>query len=154
MHNFILDQSSSLQLLKEQAGGKALNLAKLSNQNIKVPQWVCLSSFAFDKFIDQNNLKDKIKSLVASDHYNENELENLFLSIPFNEEILSQLRYVLEIEYFNNAYLAVRSSGLDEDSADNSFAGQFSSFLYQKGIEQLEKSIKKCRKTINTFKKL
>lgn len=144
MHNFILDQSSPLQLLKEKAGGKALNMAKLSNHHIKVPEWVCYSSSAFDIFIQQNNLADKIRSIVASDNYKESELEEIFLKIPFHDTLLTPLKDLLEDRSLNEVYLAVRSSGLDEDSVDNSFAGQFSSFLYQKGIIQLEESIKKC----------
>ena len=41
-------------------------------------------------------------------------------------------------------WVAVRSSGLDEDSAEHSFAGQFSSFLFQKGIDAVLTSLKRC----------
>ncbi|HVN43099.1 MAG TPA: PEP/pyruvate-binding domain-containing protein, partial [Steroidobacteraceae bacterium] len=40
--------------------------------------------------------------------------------------------------------VAVRSSGLDEDSAQNSFAGQFSSFLFRKGLLAVVDAIKRC----------
>ncbi len=38
----------------------------------------------------------------------------------------------------------MRSSGLDEDSAENSFAGQFASYLFQRGIEKVRESLKRC----------
>ena len=38
----------------------------------------------------------------------------------------------------------MRSSGIDEDSVEHSFAGQFASFLYQKGAAQIQDSLLRC----------
>ncbi len=41
--------------------------------------------------------------------------------------------------------VAVRSSGIGEDSSDCSFAGIHSSYLFQKGIDEILESIEQCR---------
>ncbi|NDF16104.1 hypothetical protein EB061_12430, partial [bacterium] len=40
--------------------------------------------------------------------------------------------------------LAVRSSGLEEDSKDHSFAGLFSSFLFQRGLSQVSRALRQA----------
>lgn len=45
---------------------------------------------------------------------------------------------------FTGRFVAVRSSGADEDSASHSFAGQFDTLLYQCGFEQVVAAIRHC----------
>lgn len=144
MDNLILDSHSAKQLLADYAGGKAKNMAMMENHDIKVPQWCCLSSKVFDLFVQQHKIENEITELVSSDNYNEKSIEELFLNHSMHEDITSLIIKELTKRELFDEYLAIRSSGLDEDSADNSFAGQFSSYLFQKGIENIEKSIKLC----------
>ena len=41
-------------------------------------------------------------------------------------------------------FVAVRSSGLDEDGTEHSFAGQFESYLYRRGVEGIVDAIGRC----------
>ena len=41
-------------------------------------------------------------------------------------------------------FVAVRSSGADEDSSSHSFAGQFDTLLYQRGLEQVIVAVRQC----------
>ena len=124
-------------------GGKATNMARMETLGVPVPPWLCLSTRAFDRFIEKNRLYDRLsptEDLAAFEAY----VENLFLSFPLPEEVGSAVCEALGRMNLSDVFLAVRSSGNDEDSAAHSFAGQYSSFLYQKGFQRLSESIRKC----------
>ncbi|MBC7690773.1 MAG: phosphoenolpyruvate synthase [Methylotenera sp.] len=144
---FFLDSRSSLADLTTTGGGKAKNLAKLTQLEIPVPEWFCISTTAFDAFAKLNGLDALIAAaaqVARGDlaRYSA-DLETEFLKGKLPEELITALRSELQRIGPQNL-LAVRSSGLDEDSADNSFAGQFSSYMFQRGEEQVFESLKKC----------
>ena len=64
-----------------------------------------------------------------------------FESLFFSEDI-GQLKAFLESHQLDDIYVAVRSSGLDEDSKDHSLRANFQVFI--KGMDQIIESIKKC----------
>jgi len=130
-------------------GGKAGNLARLSQLGLNVPGWFCVSARAFDSFVAANGLvpkialppdlsKDGLAGLARR-------LEQHFISGTVPAEIVDSIRIALQAIGANDqSHVAVRSSGLDEDSAMHSFAGQFSSYLFQKGEAQILESLKRC----------
>ena len=140
---FILTSSDRLENFGKSGGGKATNLARLSRSGFLVPPWFCISTEGFEQFVVHNNIKEK---LVVEGNIIEfsQAVENLFLSCGFpralEEEVFTQLSKM----GLQDKFVAVRSSGTLEDSAANSFAGQFSSFLAQKGETEISASIKKC----------
>ncbi len=137
MSKYILTKESSIEDLKSWGGGKATNLARLAKTGVSVPPWICLSSQAFSQFITQF----KGKQLWELPHA---EVEKLFLSASIDESFEEEIKSLLKDKYPQGSTFAVRSSGIGEDSEDNSFAGQFSSYLNQQTIEQVLKSIKLC----------
>jgi hypothetical protein len=115
-------------------GGKARGLALVNRLlseyrigalfpgvRIEVPASVVLATDVFDQFVDQNDLRDfAIKST------SDKETENRFLAEPFPRETL------LDLEAFLNEAqypLAVRSSGLLEDSPNQPFAGVYQTYM-------------------------
>lgn len=184
-NHLILTKQNDIQTFTHLGGGKAKNLALLTQNNFKVPPWICVSTICFDEFIQTNNLHFYIKNIDKNNtnleelHKNieaaflksnisknvleaiEKHLQQLYQS-DLNSPVLSGFRSPPprgqasreqgnkpEISNTNgiNAesdFFAVRSSGLDEDSPEHSFAGQFSTYLYQKGTENIIKSLKKC----------
>lgn len=144
--NYLLQPLDDLVQFQQYGGGKALNLARLTQMEIPVPTWFCLSSQGLELFLSINNHIEQqiIDAVKINDPQVEEQVENLFLSGTMPQEIITAIRGHLEASKLNGKFLAVRSSGLDEDSADHSFAGQFSSFLFQKGEGQIFESIKKC----------
>ncbi len=92
----------------ELMGGKATALSKIGKALDCVPDWFVVSYIAFD---------DNSKQILSE----------------ASEEIKKRLEGFSEDDYF-----AVRSSAGNEDSAENSFAGQFDTFLYVKknNVEQ------------------
>lgn len=137
MNQIILNQQSEIKDLELFGGGKATNMAKINKAGVKTPPWFCLSSKAFHDFL-KNFQETDLWSLSHE------EIEKKFVATSMSEELINQIK--IEIEKINTSEFtfAVRSSGIGEDSAENSFAGQFSSYLNQLNIDQIIISIKKC----------
>ena len=96
----------------ELMGGKATALAKIGKAISNIPDWFVVSYTGF-------NIDEKVKKEEAK------------------EEIQEKLKAFSENELF-----AIRSSAGNEDSAENSFAGQFETFLYVKKSEVLRKNFR------------
>lgn len=137
MTDILLTKASSTVVLAAQAGGKASNLAAMDRIGVPVPPWVCISNVAFQGFLRQFDITE----LRQLDH---GSIETLFLGAPMDEETARAVREALATQFQSGDRFAVRSSGIGEDSAEHSFAGQFSSFLNQLDAEQVLVSIKRC----------
>ncbi len=152
------------------AGGKGANLSEMYNLRIPVPPGFVVTAQAYDYFIKEANLNEKIKELLQKIEYEDTEqLEKITKEIRLliekatfpkimEEEILEAYEN-LGAEEFNlrekSAYellkktpeatfVAVRSSATTEDLAEASFAGQQDTYLNIKGEHSLLESIKKC----------
>ncbi len=130
MQHFILDSSTEPEILKKLSGGKAFNLFRLENAGAPVPEWFVVSTQAFEEFL---------KDLSHLDKLSHTEIEKEFLKKPLPPSLMTELKTKIP-----SYPCAVRSSGVGEDSADHSFAGQFSSYLFQNGLDQIAESIKRC----------
>ena len=152
------------------AGGKGANLGEIYNLKVPVPPGFVVTAQAYDYFIENSGLKDKIKSLLEGINYEDTQLLNdvttkirtyiIEAKMPndMEEEIIeayetlgaSDLSSVhgSALDILHNAqepiFVAVRSSATTEDLAEASFAGQQDSFLNVKGNEQLILHVKKC----------
>ena len=141
--NLFLSPKDDPDVLRNLGGGKAANLAFLSRDGFPVPDWFCISVEAFQKFVTQNGLHEEL--IVKGDLGDcAEKIEKLFLSGEFPQSLKEALTDQLNRQSLLDGFVAVRSSGLDEDSPAYSFAGQFSSFLFQKGETAIEESIRKC----------
>lgn len=124
-------------------GGKAKHLAILSTSQVPVPEWFCIGAPVFEHYLNAHDLQSKLipkKDLATF----ANEIEALFISHDLPVEISEQIQKELSTRNWNEQFLAVRSSGLDEDSKNHSFAGLFSSFLFQSGWQNVSESIRRC----------
>ena len=94
-----------------QVGGKARGLARLAALGMAVPPFVVVTSAAFEAYLSENGLAwPAAEAVLRRGTVPAAVLAVLAASVPWR-------------------VVAVRSSGADEDSADASFAGQFSSVL-------------------------
>jgi hypothetical protein len=80
-----------------------------------------LGTDIFDKFLEMNDLHD-----FALDATDDAEIESRFMAVPFPEETIADLEAFLKQANFP---LAVRSSGLLEDSPNQPFAGVYQTFM-------------------------
>lgn len=142
MNRWFLSSQDNVAEFSLVGGGKAKNLAVLCQKKIQVPPWFCVSAEAFDAFLKINNW-ESLKPTGDLKKFSE-DLEKQFVSGKLPEQFREMLLEKLRALNLTDCFVAVRSSGLDEDSADHSFAGQFSTFLFQKSIDQIEESLKKC----------
>ncbi|KAF9579604.1 hypothetical protein BGW38_004076, partial [Lunasporangiospora selenospora] len=147
------------ELLVKYGGGKAKNMATLTNlvsrvPNVRatVPAWFCVSTEAFKSFLAENKLESLIVPINTSAEGLETFHEKLtqkILAAPISAPMLQELSALIEHLSSNSGslarpYFAVRSSGADEDSASHSFAGQFDSFLYRQSMDEIVLALKKC----------
>ena len=71
-------------------------------------------------------------------------VEAAFESSPLPDALESEIASRLDRSPFVDHFVAVRSSGTDEDSAAHSFAGQFETYLFQRGAEQVRGAVRRC----------
>ena len=109
--------------------------------NIRIPSTAVLGALEFEKFIEINNLYDDIYSLNSFES-----IRTHFLESEFDEKMKRRLHgYLEEMQ----KPLAVRSSGLFEDSLLQPFSGVYSTYLIPNNhpdieirYQQLETAIK------------
>jgi hypothetical protein len=88
---------------------------------VSVPPTVVLATEVFDRFLDQNGLRDF--ALTCGD---DEELDRTFGAAPFPSEVTESLDAYLALARYP---LAVRSSGLLEDSRYQPFAGVYDTWM-------------------------
>lgn len=153
-------------------GGKAASLAELNSiPGIKVPEAFVVTTSLWDQISQQNpEIGERIQGLdyLSSEwlraKLSENDADaislekqisnggeilrnmigNLQFQSPTETKIRDAYERLCQIAGEENMAVAVRSSGISEDGRDNSFAGQYDTYLHQQGQEEVVESIKKC----------
>jgi len=131
------------------AGGKGSNLHKLVHWGFNVPPGIIVNSKAFEVFLKQNNLysiirkelqlvKVTIPDTIVTASKN---IKKCIFKANFPDDFQAQLED--SISHFSFSQFAIRSSGVFEDNREDSWAGQFDSFLRVKKDFVLDK-IKEC----------
>lgn len=129
-----LEDSAIIRIGGGSLGGKARGLAfinrllyesnvsaRFPGQRIVVPEAVVLGTDIFESFLDRNQLRR-----FAIEATRNTDTLDRFLGAPFPDSVLRDLRVFLERV---RVPLAVRSSGLLEDSANQPFAGIYRTFM-------------------------
>lgn len=140
-----------------EVGGKNASLgemiSQLSNKNIRVPGGFATTADAYKRFLEENNLKQKIDEVLATlDVDNVIELakagkmiQGWVMDAPFPKdfEIDLETAYTeMLARYEGEISVAVRSSATAEDLPDASFAGQQDTFLNIRGVDNLKNAVK------------
>jgi len=147
-------------------GGKNASLGEmisnLSEKNILVPDGFSVTTNAYDRYLEHNDLEGKINYLLENlDHGHHINLKRSGLKIrsliqdgKFPQDIYEEI--IKAYKKLSQKYLdtegrpqektdvAVRSSGTAEDLPDASFAGQQETYLNIRGKSRLIESIKNC----------
>ena len=132
--NAFHDESNILSLSSGAIGGKGRGLSFINslvhnfdfaslvpNINIKIPKTMIVGTDEYEQFLENNNL---IK--VAYDGTDYETVKTLFVNAKLSDTLKNRLRIILnQIK----KPIAVRSSGLFEDSLVQPFAGIFETFL-------------------------
>ena len=147
-------------------GGKNASLGEmisnLTAQGIKIPNGFAVTADAFDAFIEENDLREKIEDILQQLKVDDivnlrrtgSEIRKLISNGKFPvgvEKAILNSYYELSESYGQEATdIAVRSSATAEDLPDASFAGQQSTFLNIRGGEMLLTAIRSCFASLYT----
>lgn len=150
---FVNSSRFIVRLAKGSLGGKGRGIAFICNfienidfkklipdMNIRIPATAIIGALEFDKFVEMNNLYDDIYSLN-----NYEAIRKHFLDSEFDEPMREKL-----MEYLENMDrpLAVRSSGLFEDSLLQPFSGVYATYLLPNNHEDMEVRYKQLETAI------
>lgn len=139
----ILDLSSKHSDFIQKGGGKSLKLFELCQAGCEVPPFIVVSNDFFLEYLNATKLLHITKNIQDPKRAQER-IEKAFIENELPDELSNRLQASLTNAGLLGRHLAVRSSGIDEDSIDHSFAGMFSSFLFQKEIKDIEQSLRLC----------
>jgi pyruvate,water dikinase len=135
----------------ELAGGKASALGRAIRAGLRVPDGFAITTSAFEDHLDAAGLRRRIDALCETlDHRDPSAISRC--SDDIRSLILeSRLAPGLREEVFAGAeallvrgVVVVRSSGVGEDSRDQSFAGQHDSILHVSSEAALEQAVLEC----------
>src|SRR5271165_82294 len=112
----------------QELGGKALALLRLEQAGLPVPPWFAVAPSAFAASLAAVSMTRKQVEALASSQFEE--LKSALLSLRPSVEIEREVDDALKGLSVEGGRFAVRSSAVDEDGSQHSFAGQFDTFLF------------------------
>jgi len=140
-------------------GGKNASLGEMAKHlqplGVNIPDGFATTAEAFRLFLKENNLVEKLNSLIHSLDKKEfknlvsvsKEAKQLLLDATLSADLKSQIisHYNALCKKFNHELdVAVRSSATAEDLPTASFAGQHESYLNIRGVDAVLKSVQNC----------
>jgi len=135
-------------------GGKFANLGEMQRMELNVPFGFCITTAAYQKFIQQSNLMDSLSRMLGkinySDHGMIKHVADKMKAATVNQEINNHIKNDITKAYnrlrddTKTIHFTVRSSCTYEDLPDRSFAGQYDTYLGISSIKDLLLSVKNC----------
>lgn len=137
-------------------GGKGANLGEMTHFGLPVPGGFCVTSKAYDQFIDYADLKDTVKRVIGALDVEDTEallkaskeiqgaIRQGKIDPEIEAEVKSAYRKFCEKIQMKDVIVAVRSSATAEDLPDASFAGQQETYLHIAGEDALVEHIRMC----------
>ena len=141
----------------DRVGGKNASLGEmisnLSNVGVQVPGGFATTSYAFNEFLEQSGINDKIYQLLDNLDVDDlaaltksgETIRNWIIETPFLPQMqvdIAKAYEQLADGFADDASFAVRSSATAEDMPDASFAGQQETFLNVRGFDAVMIAIK------------
>ena len=132
------------------AGGKGASLGEMTKTKFPVPNGFVIVAQAYEKFLQETNIKQKITFLLKNlDVENTekldktaNAIQKLISAQKFPEELKKEI--LVAYKELGQGFVAVRSSATTEDLPSASFAGQQATFLNVKGDNEIIKAVQDC----------
>jgi phosphohistidine swiveling domain-containing protein len=136
---------NSRDISRNNIGGKAEQLFKLSLIGHNVPKWIVIPTEVLE--LVSKNLG--IEGYLVTDgsecdyKYISSTIRNLILNAEISADISNLIRKSISENFSCSEFVAVRSSAVGEDSETESYAGIHESFLFLKGELSIIEGIKK-----------
>ncbi len=137
------------------AGGKGASLGEMVNAGIPVPPGFVVLASAFDRFIEETNLKSKIDARIAEvnpdDISSVDKASNILRDVIHDTTMPVDLREEIlkAFDELGAEHVAVRSSATAEDSDVASWAGELDTFLNTTRDNVVEQ-VKQCWSSLFT----
>ncbi len=147
---FILNLDSS-QATLDRVGGKGASLARMAAAGLPVPPGFHITTGAYRRYVEENNLGDRILSAAAQPQANDlaalerasEQIQSLIAQGTIPGDVAELIR-----QWYGglgaDAEVAVRSSATAEDLPGMSFAGQLESYLNVRGGDEVIDAVKRC----------
>lgn len=148
---FIIPLNAIDRTMTDLVGSKMANLGEIFNRvHLKVPSGFAITARAFQRFIEHNDLQPEIdKQFIAADitdmealYKLSADIQKLIIDAEIPKDLEDDIKKAcqsLEQEMGGLLKVALRSSAMGEDSAANSFAGQYRSELNVRADNLFEK---------------
>ena len=136
---------------KPDIGGKAFALSVLARTGFQVPDALCVSTRAYELFVQENDLSRRIALEMGRKPFEEMRWEEIWDSALRIRNLFAKTRLPAGLEselaggiagQFGEARVSVRSSAPGEDSGSTSFAGLHESFVNVRGVPDILARIK------------
>ncbi|MGD1107909.1 MAG: PEP/pyruvate-binding domain-containing protein [Terracidiphilus sp.] len=135
----------------ERVGGKGASLARMAAAGLPVPLGFHITTYAYDRYVDENCLGERIRSTAAEAQADDPatldqasaQIQTLFAQGAIPDDIAQLIRQRYG-ELGADVPVAVRSSATAEDLPDMSFAGQLDSYLNVLGGDEVLDAVKRC----------
>ena len=140
----------------DRVGGKNASLGEmitnLSGMGVSVPNGFATTADAFDQFLDQSGVNQRIYALLDETDIDDvsalakagAQIRQWIIDTPFQSELENAIREAYDLLSADDAEasFAVRSSATAEDMPDASFAGQQETFLNVQGFDAVLVAVK------------
>ncbi|MFE3729610.1 PEP/pyruvate-binding domain-containing protein [Nocardia sp. NPDC059154] len=130
----------------QQVGGKTKGLHALIELGLPVPRGFAITADAYRAALAATGIDAPIVEVLADaalgDEAKSARIRDMFTAV----ELPDDLAAAIETAYaaLGEGPVAVRSSGIAEDTAAASFAGQHDTYLWVQGVEALHEHVKRC----------
>ena len=135
-------------------GGKCANLGEMTQAGFPVPGGFAITIHAYDLFLKENDLVNKIYGLLKTLDVNDptqlnqaaNKIQKMVITGKMPEEVVHVIiaHYKKLSGHFKNALVAVRTSATAEDMPGSSFAGMGWTSLNIKGEANVINEVRAC----------
>lgn len=151
MMNWVLSLSEVQPRHQPLVGGKCFALAQMAHAGIRVPDTLCVTTEAYERYVASTGLRERILLELSRKNFADMRWEemwdaalrirNMFATKPMPADLSTELVDRL-VPHFRSQSVVVRSSAPGEDSANVSFAGLHESFVNVHGIERILEHIR------------
>jgi pyruvate,water dikinase len=126
----------------QQAGGKAANLGEMIRAGFPVPPGFVITSAAYDRFVDQNRLREQIAQALSVEDSGGHVIRRAFEDAPIPAGVEQDI--LAAYQQLGKQPVAVRSSATAEDLPEAAFAGQQDTYLNIAGDSSLLDAVRRC----------
>jgi pyruvate,water dikinase len=141
-------QSSTLELV----GGKGVSLARMANAGLPVPSGYHITTLAYRRFVEEDDLQPRILEILERVDVSEPEslaaasqmIRDMFSKAEIPEDIAHAVVQAYAGLPGTSPAVAVRSSATAEDLPEASFAGQQDTYLNVSGADALLEAMRRC----------